>query len=364
MFFKDKYFVAALGLAMITSPAALDDASARSGASATAQAPAKMALEMEIERIARRNEGNVGVAVRHLETGRSVSINNGELYFMASTYKIPIAVQALRRVEAGELSLDQLIGIRGDEYVKWSIVEERLSRGPAALSLSNIIELTMVLSDNTATDVLMRAAGGASAVTAMVRGAAINDLTVSRTTKQLLVEFADYPPLTRLVRDEGLSFAAAWDRMTPEDEGRAEALMAERYADDKYVGDFLADPRDKASPDAMLNFLEQLWRGDLLNAEHTQLMKDIMARCETGKNRIEGKLPAGTRVMHKTGTLDGPTGVTNNAGVIELPGGRGNLAVVIYVRNGNSEIAANEEIIADIAQMAYNYFVLTTPAAD
>lgn len=316
-------------------------------------------LEREIKRIADRNPGNVGVSFRHLETGIGASLNAETLYFMASTYKIPMAVRLLQLVDQGKLSLDDLITVREDEYVSWSLLAERFNRGPVAVSLSNLMELMLVLSDNTATDVLLRAVGGAKAVTDMLRRQGLKDMVVARGTKDLIIDFANYQPLTKLIRENGLSFALAWEKMTPVQLQEMEEIANQRGADPSSV-DFLYDnPKDKASPKAMLKLLEKIWTGNILSQNSRDLLLTVMARCETGASRIKGKLPNGTIVMHKTGTLDTFHGVTNNAGVISLPDGKGNVAIVVFIKNGKNKVEDNEEIIADISQAVYNYFLYT-----
>jgi beta-lactamase class A len=66
-------------------------------------------LEREIARLAKGAGGVVGVTAIHLETNRRVSLNGADRFPMASTYKVPIAVQLLTRVDKGELRLDQMV---------------------------------------------------------------------------------------------------------------------------------------------------------------------------------------------------------------------------------------------------------------
>src|SRR4029434_2384633 len=66
-------------------------------------------LEREIARLVKGAGGVVGVTAIHLESNRRVSLNGGDRFPMASTYKVPIAVQLLTRVDKGELRLDQKI---------------------------------------------------------------------------------------------------------------------------------------------------------------------------------------------------------------------------------------------------------------
>jgi len=81
-----------------------------------------------------------------------------------------------------------------------------------------------------------------------------------------------------------------------------------------------------------------------------------MSRAQTGRARIPGYLPAGTRVSQKTGTFtNGST--TGNVGVVELPDGKGQLVLALYIKRDNRPIAEREAVMANIARTAYDYFI-------
>src|SRR5687767_5587857 len=86
-----------------------------------AAAPAQRAdeglarLEREIVRLSTIAGGKVGVGIIHLETGRRLYVNADEPYPMASTYKVPIAVQLLTRVDSGTVRLDSMIALTPSE---------------------------------------------------------------------------------------------------------------------------------------------------------------------------------------------------------------------------------------------------------
>ena len=73
-------------------------------------------LERELARIGDMSGGTMGIAAVHLESGRSAWLNPDQSFPMASTYKVPIAVQLLHLVDAGELNLDDRIEIGMEEY--------------------------------------------------------------------------------------------------------------------------------------------------------------------------------------------------------------------------------------------------------
>ncbi len=116
----------------------------------------------------------------HLETGRQVSMNGTERFPMASSFKVPIAVQLLTRIDKGEVKLDQMIEIKqSDLHPGSGTLSDLFNKGGLAVSVRNLMELMLLISDNSATDVLLRTAGGAEAVTARMRALGLEACDVS-----------------------------------------------------------------------------------------------------------------------------------------------------------------------------------------
>jgi beta-lactamase class A len=106
----------------------------------------------------------------------------------------------------------------------------------------------------------------------------------------------------------------------------------------------------------MVELLRRIDSGQLLRPESRTYLLDMMARCMTGRNRMKALLPGGTRVEHKTGTLDG---LTDDVGFITMPDGR-RLAVAIFARGGTDR----PRTIAQAARTIYDNFyrwMWTTP---
>ena len=110
----------------------------------------------------------------------------------------------------------------------------------------------------------------------------------------------------------------------------------------------LWDRRDSATPVAMVDLLRRLYKGDLIKPESRNYLLNLMAQCQTGKNRMKWLLPNGTPVEHKTGTLDG---LSDDVGFITLPDGR-RVAVAIFARGG----ADRPRTIAESARAIYDGF--------
>lgn len=298
-------------------------------------------LKSEIERLAELAGGRVGVGALHLETGRAVYLHGDERFPMASTYKIPIAVQVLTRVDREELTLDRLVTLRRRDLRPGSgLLARWLDESGGALSVHTLLELMLVISDNTATDVLLRLAGGPSAVTRRLRELGIEGIRVDRPTLEIIADWAGVKA-SSLLEMPPTAFGRFYESL-PEEKRRAAAAT------------FNADPRDTATPAAMVRLLQEVWRGRALSRERTELLFDIMRRCQTGARRIKGFLPPGTEVAHKTGTIGG---TTNDVGIITLPHGAGHLALAVFVKESTEDIAEREQAIAHIARALYDDFL-------
>jgi beta-lactamase class A len=114
---------------------------------------------------------------------------------------------------------------------------------------------------------------------------------------------------------------------------------------------FLADPRDRATPEAMVRLLAALERSRLMSPSSTHLLLRLMTRTANPATRILAGLPAGFTVAHKTGTWGGGgLGVAvNDVGVIRPPGRGGPLALAVMVR---ASTAADSVVDAAIAAAA------------
>lgn len=300
-------------------------------------------LAAEVERLAEAAEGVVGVAAHHLETGRGVVLNGDEPFPMASTYKVPIAVQILSMADRDELSLSQLVEVRqSDVFLTSSAISDLLDDPGLHISVHNLLELMLQISDNIATDILMREAGGSDAVTARMRAAGLDGIRVDRPTWALIANW-----LGRADVSEADPIAPAEYRTLLEAERDAAATAALNAV-------FNADPRDTSTPAAMSDLLRMIWNRELLSEESSALLLDIMYRCRTGEARLKGALPPGTQVAHKTGTI-GQT--TNDVGIVDLPDGAGHVVAVVYVKESERTVEERERVVAQIARALHDYFV-------
>jgi beta-lactamase class A len=211
-----------------------------------------------------------------------------------------------------------------------------------SLSLTNVLELMLLISDNSATDIMLRAAGGGSAVNARMGALGVQGISVDRPTVNLIADAI------------GIRTLPPEKELTPKRFGELARGVSD--ADQKAAADaFYKDRRDTSTPEGMARLLQKIWQRQALSGPSTDRLLDIMLRCQTGENRLKGLLPPGTPVMHKTGTLG--IGVANDVGIMQLPDGAGHVAIAVFVKESKADGAAQERTIAMIARAVYDYFL-------
>ncbi len=265
------------------------------------------ALEQRIAALASPDQGRIGVAAVDLVSGKSLAVLGDQPFPMASTSKIAIVAAFLEGVDQGRFRLT-------DQYPLMVPVPSKRFDGAVApvragpmMSALDLIERTIARSDNRATDALLAVVGGPQAVNRWVQRAGIADFRLDR-------------DIATLVRDDGA--------VDP-------ARTVER--------------RDAITPVAMTRLLSGLYKGQWLSASSRAVLVGAMERCVTGKRRIPAMLPEGTRVAHKTGTLNN---TSSDVGIIHTPDGRP-VAVAIYVTGQGTKLN-REARIASIARAIYD----------
>ena len=272
-------------------------------------------LENMVAAVANAEQGRIGVAALDLNTGRALSVLGDQPFPMASTSKIAVAATFLDGVDKGRWRLS-------DMYPLMVPVPSAKLSSPVApvvpgdmISAQGLIELALTRSDNQATDALLAAVGGPQAVNRWIRNAGIAGMRIDR-------------DIATLVRDDGVIDPATQ-----------------------------IDTRDSATPNSMLRLLTGLYRGEWLSAQSRDFLLATMERCQTGKRRIPGQLPEGTRIAHKTGTL---SNTASDVGIIQTPDGR-TMAVAIYV-TGQGGKPYRDARIATIARTIFDGYLSETPS--
>lgn len=280
--------------------------------------------------------GVMGVTVRDIKTGEEISINGDRLFPMASVYKIPIMVEVFRQIEAKKFSLDDRIEHSDDVRTLGSGVLTLLSNGLKP-TVKDLITLMIILSDNEATDILLKKVG-AENVTATMRSLGLNNLRVDRTTFELIRDYIAL--MDENVRGKTYKEIVALSRtrqITPEAQAKAESEFAKVM-------------KDVSSPREMALLLEKIYKGEAASRESCQMMMTILGQQQFNQ-RLPRYLPDAARMAHKTGTI-GST--TNDAGIMFV---RGNpVALVVFTVDKRIARGEVEEQMGRVARAVYDFF--------
>ena len=129
----------------------------------TAQIPHRTELTQkfrdQLADLARRSEGVVGIAVIDLASGEHFGVNDTLPFPQGSAIKIPLLIELFRQADAGALSLTERVPVRAADQVGGTGVAQWFGDAQSMLSLRDLAVLMIVLSDNTATNLLIEKVG-------------------------------------------------------------------------------------------------------------------------------------------------------------------------------------------------------------
>lgn len=152
---------AALAVALLVAPAS-PPLSSVAGLAAQEQSTDPV-LQARLEALVDGFRGDVGIYVRHLDTGRWAALNADTLFPTASMVKVPILLQTFDRIEAGALSLDQKLVYRDSLLYEGEDLLGSFKDGEE-ITLSKVVMLMITMSDNTASLWLQALSGGGAAI--------------------------------------------------------------------------------------------------------------------------------------------------------------------------------------------------------
>lgn len=251
--------------------------------SIAAQAPSsrddKMkALDQRIRAEISKFKGRVSLFAKNLDTGASYGFGADDRVRTASTIKVPIMVEVFARVAEGKAKWDDELVLTEAKKVSGSGILLELSDG-LRLTLRDAVRLMIILSDNTATNLILD----------QITTDAVNDRMDQLGLKQ-----------TRVLRKVGGG-------------GESRAGM---IPENKRFGLGVSTPRE------MVALLEKLERGEVVNTEASREMLAIMKR-QQYRDGIPRAL-RGVEVANKTGALDR---LRSDVGIVYTPRGRIAMAI-------------------------------------
>lgn len=163
-------------------------------------------------------DGTVGVAARNLITGEEIVVNGDRRFPTASAIKTAVMIEAYHQAQEGTLPLETALVLRASDKVGGSGVLNGLTDG-LSITVRDLIHLMIVLSDNTATNMLVERLG-TKKIDDRIASYGLEETKIFRPT------FRDGKPdvFPELEREFGLGMS------TPREMARLLALIAEGRA--------------------------------------------------------------------------------------------------------------------------------------
>jgi beta-lactamase class A len=245
-------------------------------------------LEARLLEMSKQIDGRVALYARNLDSGREVGINADEPVRTASTIKLPIACAVAKFVAEGEHAWSDRLIVQAADKVSGSGVLADFSDGES-ISLRDATTLMIIVSDNTATNLILDHVGGDP----------VNDYLASLGLERTRV--------MRKIRGDGtqLKPAQGWTREGSRPENQR-------------FGIGMSTPRE------MVRLLEMLEQGKVVDGNSSQLVLQMLER-QQYKDGIGRKVDQ-FRVASKSGSLDA---LRSDVGIVYTPHGRIAIAITV-----------------------------------
>lgn len=241
-----------------------------------------------------------GVLIADLHTGAYIDINSSAPLSAASTIKVPILVALFQDVDKGKIRLDETLALQ-PEMIATGSGDLQYKKPGTKFTVLELATKMIVISDNTATNMLVARLGGAEG-------------------------------LTQRFRSWGLT-ATALRNALPDIEGMN-----------------TSSPKELATLMALVN------QGQLVSLPSRDRILSIMQN-----NQINTLLPqglgSGALIAHKTGNIGS---LLADVGLVNMPSGKSYIISVMVQRPFNDESA--QELIRKISKTTYDHF--TQPAVN
>ena len=204
-------------------------------------------MERALDAIVAQADGEVALAAMNLSTGEEVARNAERSMPTASVFKLPLLVEVFRQATTGALDLDDRVTLRAEHVVMGSGVLRDFDPGLQP-TLRDLAMMMVIVSDNSATNLLLDRVGGPPRVNATMRDLGLSSIVVHRrivfaeiTTNDSLAEAAPRDLMrlmAMLTREELVSPAASREMLAILRRQRHLEQTPRFIAYQPYAGDF------------------------------------------------------------------------------------------------------------------------------
>lgn len=259
-------------------------------------------LTENIEAIELSSSGTIGISVLDTKTNKTWSYKGEQRFPMMSTFKTLLCAQMLYNSSNGLLDKEALTRVTQESIVPWSPITEQFIG--ETISAESACEATMLMSDNTAANIVLAQTGTPTSLTLFLR--LIGDDT------------------TRL------------DRIEPE---LNEAKKG--------------DVRDTTTPNAMTTTLNELLLGQTLNTKDKRTLKAWMVNNKVSDPLLRSILPAKWSIADRSGAGGfGSRGIT----AIVWSNKRAPIIISIYLTQTDLDMASRNQVIVEVGNAIFKEF--------
>lgn len=263
-------------------------------------------LQSSLEQYVAGQDCHIGIAV--ICGSDTFAVNGGESFPMMSVFKFPQAVAVADYCARNNIALEDSIAIDSAAMMPdtYSPMRERYGRVNLRLSTAELMEYSLVMSDNNACDILFSTTGSPAYADSLVKSLGFNDINIRHTE-------------------------------------------AEMHADTSLCA------LNSTTPLGMARFMDAFYKHIASTSPAMAVVKQNLEMCGTGTGRIPGaQFEEGTLIGHKTGTGDtdalGRLTAVNDVAYIELPDGKA-YTIAVFVADSPKPIADTEAMIAAISEI-------------
>ena len=259
-------------------------------------------------------DARIGIAII-INGNDTVSVNGERDFPMMSVSKFPLALTIAHWIDAHGMSLNDSITFSEAALHEntYSPMLKKYGKSRNIMSIRELLEWSLVDSDNNAADILLNYIGGTSGATSIMRQIGLSDDIVIGASED---DMHRDPYLSYLNRTTPLAMAQLFDRFNSEIR-----KMSQTYSD----------------------------------------ISAMLEQCHTGLDRLaEPLLTTNVTIGHKTGTgfptPEGRISAINDCGYVNMPNGM-RYSIAVFVADSGYDMAATSAIIADISKIVWKEMI-------
>ena len=271
-------------------------------------------LQNELTSFVENKDARIGIAV--IINGKdTVSVNGSKDFPMMSVFKFPLALAVAKWVDSNGMSLNDSIAFGPKALIKdtYSPMLKKYGSGLYKMSFKELLEWSLIESDNNAADLLLKRVGGTACATTLLKDVAGElDITIGASEQNMHQD----PYTSYLNRSTPLAMATLFDRFDTDIKARSKS-----FSD----------------------------------------IAVMLEQCRTGVDRLAAPFITTNAVIgHKTGTgfptSEGRISAINDCGYIHLPNGT-QYTIAVFVADSAYDMTETSKIIADISEIVFKSLI-------